>query len=160
MLLQWGKACVCGLRFFFLSYAIFSDEESAKPTVFNRSACTDAAFPPYCSFSKNLLNKTAYLYFVLLSDLPSQLSDCKILLDKYFPYWHPPSSLGDLPCSSPSAPLRAVRWVCLSRGELISPHCSNHSAVTSVDVAELSPSGYLKVACVFILPAKSYSFLR
>lgn len=57
----------------------------------------------------SLLNKTAYLRFALLSASPSQLSDCKILLDKYFAYWGAPSSWGDPPCSSSSAPLRAVR---------------------------------------------------
>lgn len=81
------------LNFFFF---FFCNWESAKPTIFNRSACRDSALFSYCSFRKNLLNKTAYICSVFLSASPSQLSDCKEFLDKQDAYWCALFSLGSL----------------------------------------------------------------
>lgn len=114
LLLQRGKVCVCILfnlkLFFFVIGKVLSQQFLIDQHV------EIAPFFHIVVFRKSLLNKTAYVCSVFLSASPSQLSDCKIFLDKQDAYWCALFSLGSL-----LAPLRAVRQICLHTGGCSSP---------------------------------------
>lgn len=69
--------CLFSLKLFFVIRKVLSQQ-----FLIDQHVEIVGFFFHIAGFRKSLLNKTAYVCYVLLSALPNQLSDCKVLLDE------------------------------------------------------------------------------